>query len=353
MSLPRNRCKHFVDAWIQVHCDVMKKLRFLVSLHTRENDFQVAQARTAEETAHKLGSDVEIVFADNDAVNQSTQLLKAIQSRVDSRPDAIVVEPFGGTALPQVARAASAAGIGWAVLNRRPDYLSDLRKAATGHMFAVSSNHFEIGRIQGRQFAALLPRGGSVLYIEGPSQSSSAQERESGMLETKPSNIEVKMLKAHWTEESALRAVRSWLKMATSQSASISLVGAQDDSMALGARKAFQQITNEAERSRWLSLPFTGCDGQPATGQAWVREKWLTATIHIPPLTGRAMEILAKANQDGTQPPEHAFTMSSSIPPFESWFRETHKHLRRGTREKLAKGIAMAVPNRGHKSRPC
>ncbi|MFZ1052818.1 MAG: substrate-binding domain-containing protein, partial [Candidatus Sulfotelmatobacter sp.] len=94
---------------------MMKKLRFLVSLHTRENDFQVAQAQTAEETAHKLGSDVEIVFADNDAVNQSTQLLKAIQSRVESRPDAIVVEPFGGTALPQVARAASAAGIGWAV----------------------------------------------------------------------------------------------------------------------------------------------------------------------------------------------------------------------------------------------
>jgi len=299
-------------------CGIMKKLRFLVSLHTRENDFQAAQARTAEETAHKLGSDVEIVFADNDAVNQSTQLLKAIQSRTESRPDAIVVEPFGGTALPQVARAASTAGIGWAVLNRRPDYLADLRKTATAPMFAVSSNHLEIGRIQGRQFAALLPRGGSVLYIEGPSQSSSAQEREAGMLETKPSNLEVKMLKAHWTEESALRALRSWLKMATSQSASISLVGAQDDSMAMGARKAFQEISNEAERSHWLSLPFTGCDGQPATGQAWVREKLLAATIHIPPLTGRAMEILAKANQDGAQPPEHAFTTSFSIPPLES-----------------------------------
>src|ERR1019366_7713043 len=85
-------------------CEMMKKLRFLVSLHTRENDFQLAQAQSAEDTARKLGSDVDIVFADNDAVNQSTQLLKAIQSRVESRPDAIVVEPFGGTALPQVAR---------------------------------------------------------------------------------------------------------------------------------------------------------------------------------------------------------------------------------------------------------
>jgi ABC-type sugar transport system substrate-binding protein len=92
-----------MDAQVRYTWEMMKKLRFL-SLHARENDFQVAQARTAEETAHKLGS----------AVNQSTQLLKEIQSRVEARPDAIVVEPFGGTALPQVARAAGAAGIGWA-----------------------------------------------------------------------------------------------------------------------------------------------------------------------------------------------------------------------------------------------
>ena len=297
---------------------MMKKLRFLVSLHTRENDFQLAQSQSAEEMARKLGSDVEIIFADNNAVNQSTQLLKVIQGRVESRPDAIVVEPVGSTALPQVARAASAAGIGWAVLNKRPNYLAELRSTATAPIFAVSSDHLEIGRIQGRQFAVLLRGGGSVLYIKGPSQSSAAQERELGMLETKPSNIQLVMLKAEWTEESAVRSVRSWLKLATSQSSSFRLVGAQDDSMAMGARKAFQEITNETERSRWLSLPFTGCDGQPSTGQVWVREKWLAATIHIPPLTGQAMEILAKAIHGGTQPAEQFLTKSFSVPPVES-----------------------------------
>ena len=295
----------------------MKKLRFLVSLHTRENDFQLAQAQSAEDTARKLGMDAEIIFADDDAVNQSTQLLKAIQGRVESRPDAIVVEPVGGTALPQVARAASAAGIGWAVLNRRPDYLPELRKAATAPVFAVSSDNAEIGRIQGKQFAALLPGSGSILYIEGPSQSSSARERTSGMLETKPSNIQVATLRARWTEESAAKAVRSWLKLATSQTAAIDLVGAQDDSMAMGARKAFLEITNGGERTRWLRVLLTGCDGQPATGQAWVRDKWLTATIYIPPLTGQAIEIFAKAVQGGTQPPEHSLTTSFSIPPLQ------------------------------------
>jgi ribose transport system substrate-binding protein len=296
----------------------MKKLRFLVSLHACENDFQMAQAQSAKDTARKLGIDAEIIFADDDAVNQSTQLLRAIQSSGESRPDAIVVEPVGGPALPQVAHAASTAGIGWAVLNRRPEYLPELRAKAAAPIFAVSADHDEIGRIQGRQFAALLPKGGSVLYIEGPSHSSSAQKRTAGMLETKPENIQVTMLKAKWTGESAAKAVSSWLKLATSRSTPIDLVAAQDDTMAMGARKAFQELPYDSERTRWLSLPFSGCDGQPATGQAWVKEKLLAATVYISPLTGQAMEILMEALRGRTQPPEYSLTKSISIPAIDA-----------------------------------
>ncbi len=296
----------------------MKKLKFLVSLHTQDNDFQIAQALAAEEAAHKFGVDAEITFADNNAVNQSTQILQAIQNRPESRPDAIVLEPVSGTALPQVARAASAAGIGWVVLNRDPEYMPELHRLATAPTFGVSSDHVEIGRIQGKQFAALLPQGGSILYLEGPSQSASAQKRTAGMLERKPSNIQVVMLKGRWTEESAERAVVSWLRLATSQSKAIDLVGAQDDAMAMGARKAFEKVTNEEERTRWLGLPFTGCDGQLKTGQTWVRQGWLAATIYLPPLAGTAIEILAKAIQQGIRPPERTMTESFSIPTLDT-----------------------------------
>jgi ribose transport system substrate-binding protein len=296
----------------------MRKLKFLVSLHSNENDFQIAQAKAAEEAAHRLGISAEITFADNDAVNQSTQILKAIQNPAESRPDAIVLEPVSGSALPQVARAACSAGVGWAVLNRNPDYMLELGRAAVAPIFTVSSDHAEIGRIQGKQFAALLPRGGSILYIEGPSQSSSAQNRTAGMLETKPSNIQISRVRGKWTEESAERAVCAWLSLATSQKSVIDLVSAQDDSMAMGARKAFQKVTNEEERTRWLSLPFTGCDGQPTAGQIWVRKGWLAATIYIPPLAGRAIEILAKAIQERTQSPERTVLASFSIPPLDS-----------------------------------
>ncbi|HYR92078.1 MAG TPA: substrate-binding domain-containing protein, partial [Terriglobia bacterium] len=96
----------------------MKKLRFLISLTTDDNDYQIEQAQSAELAARNLGVEAQILYANNDAITQSTQILKVIQAAENLRPDAIVFEPVGGTALPQVARAAVSAGIGWAVLNR-------------------------------------------------------------------------------------------------------------------------------------------------------------------------------------------------------------------------------------------
>jgi len=216
--------------------------------------------------------------------------------------------------LPEVARAAASAGVGWAVLNRDANYIPELRKSSTAPFFGVSSDHLEIGRIQGRQFAALLPHGGAILYVQGPAENSAAKERTVGMQETKPSNIHVTVLRAQWTEESAQRAVRSWLKLSTSQRAAIDLIGAQDDSMAVGARKAFEELTNESERERWLKLPFTGCDGLPKTGEAWVRTGLLAATVFVPPNTGMAIEMLFDAIQKGKKPAERALTVPVSIP---------------------------------------
>jgi ribose transport system substrate-binding protein len=295
----------------------MKKLRFLVALTTDDNDYQIEQAQSAEQAARKLGVEVHILYAENDAITQSTQILKAIQSAEVLRPDAIVFEPVGGTALPQVARAAVIAGIGWAVLNRDANYIPELRKSSSAPVFSVSSDHLEIGRIQGRQFAALLPHGGSILYIQGPAENSAAKERTVGMQETKPANIHITVLRGQWTEESAQRSVRSWLKLSTSQKAAIDLIAAQDDSMAMGTRKAFQELPSESEQERWLKLPFLGCDGLPKTGQAWVRSGILAATVFVPPNAGQAMEMLCQAIQQGTEVPATAVTVPKSIPPLQ------------------------------------
>jgi ribose transport system substrate-binding protein len=296
----------------------MKTLRVLVALLTSDNDYQIEQATSATQMASKLGVEAKIVYADNDAINQSTQILKAIQAAPEERPDAVVFEPVGGTAFPQVARAAATVGVGWVVMNRETNYITELRQTCKAPVFMLSSDHFEVGRIQGRQFAALLPGGGSVLHIQGPSESLTAKERLLGTMEVKPANIHLTTLKGQWTEESAQRAVRSWLKLSTSQKSHIDLIGSQNDAMAIGARKVFQEIPNEAERNRWLNLPFTGCDGLPKTGQSWLRSGLLAATIRTPPLAGQAIELLVGAYQHGKIPPERVLVAPTSLPGLEA-----------------------------------
>src|SRR5215469_900586 len=291
----------------------MKRLNFLVSLTNNDNDYQQAQAAAAEKTARRLGVDVKIIHANNDPLAQSQHLLHYVQDSTVTKPDAIMFEPAGGTAFPQVARAAAAAGIGWVVLNHEGDYILELRRMYKVPVFAVSADHVEIGMIQGKQFAALLPNGGSMLYIEGPANSSAAKERTLGMQRTKPANIQVKSMRANWTEESAYKAVSSWLRLQTSQQSKIDLVGAQDDSMAMGARKAFSEIA-ESDRGRWMKIPVTGCDGMPKTGQAWVKNGSLAATIFIRPNTDLAMEMLVETFQRGVTLPDRKVTEAVSIP---------------------------------------
>ena len=286
----------------------MDQFRVLVSLMTKDNDFQREQAAAAERAAAKLGIAIEVIFGDNDAITQSQQLLEVIQSRSGIRPHAVVVEPVG-TGFPQVAIQAAKASIGWAVLNRKPDYLAEVRAIASAPVFAVSSDHVEIGRLQGRLFARLLPEGGQMLYIQGPASSSSARQRAEGMAQTKPANIQVRTLSAQWTETSAHQAAHSFLRLRTSRDSRIDLVGSQNDLMALGVRRALKEIVAD-----WSWIPFTGVDGLPETGQRWVRDGQLAATIVVPTNADIALELLHQSLASKSQPPEVTYTKPRCYP---------------------------------------
>jgi len=291
----------------------MEKLNVVVALTTRENDYQAEQAVAVSETATRLGIKIQIIYADNDAVNQTQQLIKIIQDPIQ-RPAAILVEPVG-TGMPQVAKAAVAAGIGWGIINSDPDYITELRRGGAVPVFSVSTDQSEVGRIQGKQMATLVPEG-NVLYIEGPFNSTATQLRTKGMLSTKPSAVQLKMLKGDWTERSAHNAAKSWLSLGSSRELQIRGVICQNDAMAVGARKAFVDLT-EKDRERWLSIPFTGCDGVTKTGQEWVRRGLLKATIITAPAAGTALEILAKAVSAGSMPTDRTLIPPRSFPPID------------------------------------
>lgn len=290
----------------------MKKLRILVSLMTAGNDYQREQASAVEQVARRLGVEAQVVYAENDAITQSQQLLKFIQAAPETRPDGIICHPVG-TALAQVARAAAQSGIGWVVVNRETDYLAELRKLGKTPAFCVTVDQEEVGRIQSRQFAALLPDGGLILYIQGPSGNFSADRRVSGMQSIKPKNLEVRTLRGSFTEQSGYDAIRSWLRLATSRDTDVRLVAGQNDSMAIGARKALLEDSS----THWSHLLFTGCDACGEAGQNLVRKGTLKASIVLPPTAGLALEMLVHSCQSGAQPTTSTVLMPVSFPALE------------------------------------
>jgi ribose transport system substrate-binding protein len=286
-------------------------LNVLVSLITDDNDYQLEQAASAQATALKLGAKVQIIYSGNDAVQQTQQILTFIQDP-SKRPDAILAEPVG-TGMAQIAKAAVDAGIAWGLINTEVDYISQLRQRALVPVFSILSDHEAIGRIQGQQIAAFLGEQGVVLYMEGPLRDV-AKLRSRGMLTTKPSGVTVKTLRGDWTQQSGYHAIKSWLSLSTSRQLQVGMIACQNDDMAIGARRAFEELGNLQERDAWLHLPLTGCDGVPRAGQDWVRQKRMTATVIAPPLVGEAIQILAAANNSSSQPPERTVISPTSYP---------------------------------------
>ncbi len=295
----------------------MNKLKFVVSFTTKDNDYQQEQAISAEDEARRNGVQLQTLYAFNDAVTQGTQLLQIIYGPAASRPDAIILEPVAG-GLIEVARAAANTGIGWVVLNRDVDYIGELRRTCPRPVFAISSDHVEAGRIQGQQLTALLPHGGTVLYIQGPLGCDAAMQRTLGMNQARASNIQVRMLRGRWTEASAYEAVDSWLRITTVRNMNIGAVVAQNDAMALGARKAFQALTSGVDKERWLRLPYLGIDGLSRTGDACVKNGQLAATVAMPPNASLAVSMLVRAIATGIPPAERTITVPKSLPSLES-----------------------------------
>jgi ribose transport system substrate-binding protein len=293
----------------------MQKLRIVVSL-PNDNAYQHEQRIVATATGKRLGLDLEVIHARDDSITQSQQLLEIIQSRSEARPNAFLVEPVTATGLPRVAEAAVAEGIAWVISNSDVDYVQRLRKNPKIPVFTVTQGQYEIGRLQGKQLAAMLPRGGSVLFIAGPSTSSVAVQRYQGMDTAKPENVQLTTLRSKWSEDSAYQSVAAWLKLATSRAEKFNLVVGQTHELALGAAKAFQNSGDPEQQKRWMELPFLGI-GVASQVKPLVNAHVLAAAVVTSVTTELAIGMLVRAIQTQIQPPERTIVEAASFPDLE------------------------------------
>lgn len=292
-----------------------EKPRLVVALLADDQEFQRLQADDARGAALHAGFDVQVLFAENSPIMQIQQLFKVIHVPDGQRPKAIIVETVVGEGLGRVASAAARAGVGWIIVNRKVPYLQGLRQEyPLLPIAAVGTDQVEVGRIQARQFLALIPPGrGTVLYVQGPVDTSAAQERLQGAREVLAGgSVDLKVIDGQWTEASGEEAVQRWLRLKSSEDIRPDLVGCQNDAMAVGVRKA---IATWKARPELGKLPVTGCDGLPDGGQRLVNMGQLAATVITPSNTGPAIEAVARALKTGQQPPAEVLLKPSSYPP--------------------------------------
>jgi ABC-type sugar transport system substrate-binding protein len=285
--------------------------KVVVALLNAEQEFQQVQAEDARDAGARLGLEVEVSFAEGHAVVQIQQLFKHIHAPEGERPAAVVVEAATAEGLERVARNAVKAGIGWVLVNTRVAYVDALRAEHPELAIAmVGTDQKEVGRIQGRQGLSLVPRGGHVLCVQGPADSTVSADRLAGLKETLGKAFEVRGLNGDWTEAGGAKAVTSWLRLKTAEAFTPAIVVSQNDSMAAGARQTLLQHHPE-----WGSVPFLGCDGLPEGGQAMVARGELAATVVTPSNTGPALEIVSRWLKSRQVPSREILLPPRSHPP--------------------------------------
>jgi ABC-type sugar transport system substrate-binding protein len=295
----------------------MEKPKISLLLADASNEYQQMLLADAGRAAEAAGLTLESDFANNQITVQIRQLYGFINRDPTRRTRAIIVLPVRDNSLNRVASDAAKAGVGWVCLHRKMDYIDELRQEYPGLTFAtVGPDQLEIGRIQARQFRAILPRGGHALYVKGNLANSSAEMRLSGMLEQiEGSGVDTRdTLSGNWTTDDAQRVVEGWLRMVLSGSSRLDLIGCQNDAMAVGARSALESVASYLRRPEIARIPVTGCDGLPGRGQQLVNEGKLAATIVVPSSGGAAVQLVARALQQKQKPPRDVLLQCSSYP---------------------------------------
>jgi len=283
-------------------------------LQTKANDYQQLLGDDCLAAARRYGMPVRVFSADNCATKQVEQIHGVLNSC--ERPQVVVVSPVEETTLGSLSRDAGKLGVGWVVLNRWSEELPALRGEFPNlPIFSVTPDQYEIGHVQGRQFKKLLPSGGEVVYVRGRSGTSSAERRFEGLQrELDGTNIRLCSFEGDWSNEGGQRAIRKWVEGSPHGEMQTLVVGAQNDSMAAGARKALSDEVRQHNMLKVGRLFVTGCDGASSFGQRLVARGMITATVLVPSVSGRAVDEIALVLKGGQLPPEEIVLGVSSYP---------------------------------------
>jgi ABC-type sugar transport system substrate-binding protein len=271
-----------------------------------KDHYQLLQEATAVAVGARLGFRTEVAFAP--AYDQLRVLKKRL---LEADPvDAVVTEPAALSGMDLIIRELRGR-VGLVLLNAWGPAVEEAAGTwgASAPLGTVSTDHAQIGRIQGEQVRGLLPEGGSVLCVTGPRRSSAARERLEGLQATLGSGIDLVDAEAgQWTEAAGITAFGDWYRVFKARNPALAVVAAQSDELAVGVCNAIAGLTDPAHRRALIGAKLLGVDACPDYGQRLVDEGTLTASIVTPACTGPALEALHRFWTEKRPVPLRSFT---------------------------------------------
>ncbi|MEU1201041.1 substrate-binding domain-containing protein [Streptomyces sp. NPDC005813] len=214
-----------------------------LSLSTLNNPFFVQIKAGAQQEAKKLGADLTVTDAQNDASQQANQLQNFTSSGVGS----IIVNPVDSDAAGPAVRSANKADIPVVGVDR------GVNKADTAAL--VASDNVEGGKLGAEALAEKLGGKGKIVILQGLAGTSASRERGAGFAEGLKAYPGIKVVArqpADFDRTKGLDVMTNLLQAHPD----IQGVFAENDEMALGAIKALGSKAGK-------SVSVIGFDGTP------------------------------------------------------------------------------------------
>ncbi|WP_327717218.1 substrate-binding domain-containing protein [Streptomyces sp. NBC_00490] len=205
--------------------DTGRSQRIGLSLSTLNNPFFVSIRSGAQAEAKKLGVDLTVTDAQNDASQQANQLENFTSSGLGT----IIVNPVDSDAVTPAAKAVNKADIPLVAVDRA------VNNATTAAL--VASDNTTGGKLAAKSLAEKLGGKGKIVILQGQAGTSASRERGAGFaegLKAYPGIEVVAKQPADWDRTKGLDVMTNLLQA----NPDVSGVFAENDEMALGAIKA-------------------------------------------------------------------------------------------------------------------
>lgn len=224
-----------------------------------DNAWAVTASDSMKAEAESQGADLTVLEAGQDINTQVSQ----IEMAVTNGAKVVIIEPVSAEGVLAAVKDAEAAGVHCIIFNQN---ISDPSVATC---FVGVSNE-DMGYLEMKNACEAIGGKGNVALLLGPLGSEGQIGRSSGYDKALKEYPDVKVVfqeDAEWTTDAALKLVENWISTGTE----IDAVVSQNDNMALGAVKAFE----DAGKS---GIPAFGVDAVDDALTA-IQDGRLTATV--------------------------------------------------------------------------